>query len=207
MPLKDNIVHESRKLFSLKGFLSTGINDIIAAAGTSKGGFYNHFASKEELFYAVLDESQSIWRDKVLDSFNEIESPTEKIIKILNNYKDRYLKDSENFPGGCIFITFSVELDDTRPQLMKEVNKGFEGFKALLTRLLDDAIDQGELPKSLNSDTVAETLFAGMLGASVLYGVDKDNLILDRSINSLIDYIYMLSDEHMPKHSRQSESG
>ncbi len=207
MPLKDNIVHESRKLFSLKGFLSTGINDIIAAAGTSKGGFYNHFASKEDLFYAVLDESQSIWRDKVLDSFNEIESPTEKIIKILNNYKDRYLKDSENFPGGCIFITFSVELDDTRPQLMKEVNKGFEGFKALLTGLLDGAIDQGELPKSLNSDTVAETLFAGMLGASVLYGVDKDNLILDRSINSLIDYIYMLSDEHMPKHSRQSESG
>lgn len=207
MSLKETIVHEAQKLFSLNGFLSTGINDIIAAAGTSKGGFYNHFASKEDLFYAVLDESQSIWRDKVLDSLNEIESPTEKMIKILNNYKDRYLKDSENFPGGCIFITFSVELDDTRPQLIKEVNKGFEGFKALLTRLVDDAIDQGELLRSLNSDTVAETLFAGMLGASVLYGVDKDNLILNRSINSLIDYIYMLSDEHMPKHSRQSESG
>lgn len=207
MPLKDNIVHESRKLFSLNGFLSTGINDIIAAAGTSKGGFYNHFASKEDLFYAVLAESQSIWRDKVLDSVNEINSPTEKMIKILYNYKDRYLKDSENFPGGCIFITFSVELDDTRPQLMKEVNKGFEGFKTMLTRLVDDAIDQAELPKSLNSDTVAETLFAGMLGSSVLYGVDKDKLILDRSITSLIDYIDMLSDEHMPKHSRQSESG
>ena len=206
MPLKDNIVHEAQKLFSLNGFLSTGINDIIAAAGTSKGGFYNHFASKEDLFYAVLAESQSIWRDKVLYSINEIKSPTKKMIKILYNYKDRYLKDSENFPGGCIFITFSVELDDTRPQLMKEVNKGFEGFKAMLTRLVDDAIDQGELPRSLNSDTVAEMLFASMLGASVLYGVDKDNLILDRSITSLIDYIYMLNDEHMPKHSRQSES-
>ena len=207
MPLKDNIVHEAQKLFSLNGFLSTGINDIIAAAGTSKGGFYNHFASKEDLFYAVLAESQSIWRDKVLYSINEIKSPTKKMIKILYNYKDRYLKDSENFPGGCIFITFSVELDDTRPQLMKEVIKGFEGFKTMLTRLVDDAIDQGELPRSLNSDTVAEMLFAGMLGASVLYGVDKDNLILDRSITSLIDYIDMLNNEHMPKHSRQSESG
>ena len=198
MPLKDNIVHESRKLFSLNGFLSTGINDIIAAAGTSKGGFYNHFASKEDLFYAVLAESQSIWRDKVLDSFNEIESPTEKMIKILNNYKDRYLKDSENFPGGCIFITFSVELDDTRPQLMKEVNKGFEGFKTLLTRLVDDAIGQGELPRSLNSDSVAETLFAGMLGSSVLYGVDKDNTTLDHSIDSLIEYVYFLNNLHLP---------
>ena len=206
MPLKDNIVHEAQKLFSLNGFLSTGINDIIAAAGTSKGGFYNHYASKEDLFYAVLAESQSIWRDKVLYSINEIKSPTKKMIKILYNYKDRYLKDSENFPGGCIFITFSVELDDTRPQLMKEVQKGFEGFRTLLTRLVDDAIDQGELPKSLNSDTVAETLFAVMLGASVLYGVDKDNTTLDHSIDSLIEYVYLLSNMHMPDYIQQIES-
>ncbi|MBE9473643.1 MAG: TetR/AcrR family transcriptional regulator [Chloroflexi bacterium] len=206
MSLKDNIVHEAQKLFSLNGFLNTGINDIIAAAGTSKGGFYNHFASKEDLFYAVLSESQAIWRDKVLYSIDEIESPTVKIIKILKNYRDRYLKDSENFPGGCIFITFSVELDDTRPQLMKEVNKGFEGFKALLTRLLDEAIELGELPKDINSDSVAETLFAGMLGASVLYGVDKDNLILDRSIDSLIEYVILLSNKQMPNKVLHSES-
>ena len=198
MELKDNIIHEAQKLFSLNGFLSTGINDIITAAGTSKGGFYNHFASKEELFYAVLDESQSIWRAKVLYSIGEVDSPIDKIIKILNNYRDRYLKDSENFPGGCIFITFSVELDDTRPQLMKEVNKGFDGFKALLTRLVNDAIDQGELPLSLNPETVAESLFAGMLGASVLFGVDKDNTTLDHSIDSLIEYVYLLNNMQMP---------
>ena len=197
MLLKENIVHEAQKLFSLNGFLNTGINDIIAAAGTSKGGFYNHFASKEDLFYAVLSESQRIWRDKVLTSTSDIQSPTDKIIKILNNYRDGYLKDSENFPGGCIFITFSVELDDTRPHLMKEVNKGFDGFRALLTRLLDDAIAQGELPQILNSDAVAETLFAGMLGASVLYGVDKNDSILDQSIDSLIEYMNFLSNRHM----------
>jgi hypothetical protein len=35
-----------------------------------------------------------------------------------------------------------------------------------------------------------------MLGASVLYGVDKDELTLDLSINSLIDYVYQLRYEH-----------
>lgn len=193
MELKDNIVHEAQKLFSVNGFLGTGINDIIAASGTSKGGFYNHFASKEDLFYAVLTESQSLWRDRVLYSIKEIDSPTEKIIQILNNYRERYLMDSDNFPGGCIFITFSTELDDTRPHLMKEVNKGFEGFKGLLTRFIDDGIAQGELIQGLNSDAVADTLFAGMLGASVLYGVDKDSSTLDHSIDSLIEYVFFLS--------------
>jgi AcrR family transcriptional regulator len=206
MELKDNIVHEAQKLFSLNGFLGTGINDIIAASGTSKGGFYNHFASKEDLFYAVLAESQSLWRGRVLYSINEIDSPTEKIIQILNNYRERYLKDSDNFPGGCIFITFSTELDDTRPHLMKEVNKGFEGFKGLLTRFIDDGIAQGELTQGLNSDAVAETLFAGMLGASVLYGVDKDSSTLDHSIDSFIEYVFFLSSKQMPDNVLHSNS-
>jgi AcrR family transcriptional regulator len=201
MPLKNKIVQEARKLFSLNGFLGTGINDIIAAAGTSKGGFYNHFSSKEELFYAVLAESQKLWREKVLDSTKEIESPTAKIVKIFNNYKDEYLKDRENFPGGCIFITFSIELDDTRPHLMEEVNKGFNGFKGLLTRLLDEAKDKNELSADIDSDSVAETLFAGMLGASVLYGVEKDDPTLDRSINALIEYVHLLSEKHMQRQS------
>jgi AcrR family transcriptional regulator len=64
MSLREEIIHESLKLFSLKGFLSTGINDIIEAANTSKGGFYNHFASKEELFHVVLAEAQKIWRER-----------------------------------------------------------------------------------------------------------------------------------------------
>jgi TetR/AcrR family transcriptional repressor of nem operon len=204
MSLRDNIIHESQKLFSLNGFLSTGINDIIQAAGTSKGGFYNHFCSKEDLFFEVLAESQSIWREMVLTSVSEIDSPTEKIIQILVNYRDRYLKDTENFPGGCIFITFSVELDDTRPHLVKEVHKGFEGFKSLLKRLLDEAVEIGELPGDLNTTTVTEMLFTGMLGASVLYGVNKTTSSLDCSIDSLIEYIYLLGDRQVINHVRNT---
>ena len=201
MPLKNNIIHEAQKLFSLNGFLSTGMNDIIDAAGTSKGGFYNHFSSKEELFYVVLAESQSIWREKVLDSIDGINSPTEKIIKILHNYRDRYLKDAENFPGGCIFITFSVEFDDTNPHLMREVNQGFDGFKRMLTRLLDEAIDLGEISASNNPETVAGMLFTGMLGSSVLYGVAKDNYTLDLSIDSLVEFICQISNKQMLEYS------
>ena len=67
MSLKEKIIHESLKLFSLNGFLSTSILDIISAAETSKGGFYNHFTSKEDLFYQVLDESRKIWRERNLN--------------------------------------------------------------------------------------------------------------------------------------------
>ena len=113
------------RLFSTKGYCSTSITDILIAANTSKGGFYNHFASKEILFKRVLSEAQGIWREQTLADLDKIDSPVEKIEKLLENYRDRYLKDNVTFPGGCIFITFSVELDYLQPHLAREVNKGF----------------------------------------------------------------------------------
>ncbi|UCE56407.1 MAG: TetR/AcrR family transcriptional regulator [Desulfobacterales bacterium] len=192
MSLKEKIIHESLKLFSLKGFLSTSIHDILEAANTSKGGFYNHFSSKEDLFYHVMEEANRIWREKNLSGLDEIENPIEKIIKLLENYRDRYLKDAENFPGGCIFITLSVELNDQRPKLSKEIDKGFIGTKNMLKRLLDQSKKQGELRKDVSTETVTEMLFAIMLGASVIYGTNKSTESLDKSINSVIGYLQEL---------------
>ena len=189
MELKDRIYHESLRLFSEKGFLNTSISDIIQAADSSKGGFYNHFNSKDDLFYEVLVIAQQIWREKVLFGLEEIESPTGKIKRLLDNYLNRYLKDSENFPGGCVFVTFSVELDDQRPDLMQDVSKGFVGLKKMLKNLLDEGKAIGELRSDVNTDRATELIFSGMIGTSVLFGVEKSSESIDKSINSLVLYL------------------
>ena len=86
-------------------------------------------------------------------------------------------------------MTFSVELDDQRPHLCKEVNKGFVGVKTMLNRFLGEGKAAGELAEDVDTSAITEMLFAGMLGASVIYGVDKSSASLDNSINALIDYL------------------
>ena len=192
MNLKEKIILESLKLFSLKGFIGTSIHDILTAANTSKGGFYNHFNSKEDLFFQVLEEARRIWREKNLKGLEDIENPIDKIKKFLENFRDLYLKDAENFPGGCIFITFIVELNNQRPHLSREVNRGFIGLKGMLKRFLDEGKEAGELRSDVSTDAFTEMLFAGVLGSTVMYGVDKSSETLDRSISALIDYLEKL---------------
>ena len=192
MILKEKIIHESLKLFSLKGFTSTSIQDILAAANTSKGGFYNHFSSKEDLFYQVLDEARKIWRDRNLSGLKQAESSLEKVTLLLQNYKDLYLKDADNFPGGCVFIILSVELSDQIPHLSKEIEKGFIGLKNLYKRFLDEGKESGELNKNVDTDAITEMIFNSMLGASVIYNANKSTAGLDKSVNSLIEYLTQL---------------
>jgi len=189
MNLKETIIHESLKLFSLKGFESTSLHDILSAAKASKGGFYNHFASKEDLFHDVLLEARKIWRKRNLSGLGEIKESTGKLRKLLENFRDRYLLDTDNFPGGCIFITFSVELGDQRPHLSQEVHKGFIGLKNMIKRLLEEGKDSGELRNGVELNNVAEILFNGMLGASVSYNANKSVAGLEKSIHALIRYL------------------
>lgn len=209
MELKEKIIHEALRLFSLKGFLGTSIQDILKAANTSKGGLYNHFQSKEDLFLAVLKEAQGIWRERNLAGLDQLGSPVEKVKKLLENYRDCYLKDTENFPGGCVFVTLSVELDDQRPHLSREINKGFLGFKAMLKRLLDEGKDSGELLAQVDTEGLTEMIFAGMLGTSVNYGTEKSMASLDNSINALIDYLKGLEpqDNRRPVGSLKASNG
>ncbi len=187
--LKQTILHESLKLFSLKGFLSASMNDILSASCTSKGGFYNHFKSKEDLFFQVLEEAKEIWRKRNLDGLDQIDTPMEKIIRLLENFRDNYLKDGENFPGGCVFITLSVELKNQRPHLSEVINKGFTGFKAMLRRWLKLAKKNGELINETDTDAVTEILLSAILGISVSYSLDNSDKNLDDSISSLINYV------------------
>ena len=187
--LRESIVHESLRLFSLQGYLSTSITDILHATDASKGGFYNHFKSKEELFFEVLHEAQRIWRERVFFELDKIKSPSQRIERLLVNYRDRYLKDIDDFPGGCVFTMLSVELDDQLPALCQAVNKGFVGLKRLLKGMLDDAVEQGELDTHLDTTALTELLFASMIGTSVSYGVDKSAKTLDGSIDALIAFL------------------
>lgn len=163
------------------------------AANTSKGGLYNHFQRKEALFLAVLSEARKIWRKKTLTGLNQIEKPVEKVKKLLENYRDRYLKDTKNFPGGCIFVALSVELDDQRPHLAREINEGYSRLKVMINSFLEQGKESGELRDEVDAKSVTEMIFAGMLGASVVYGMEKSSASLDKSFNSLIEYLDQLT--------------
>ena len=192
MRLKDRITHESLKLFSEKGYLNTSISDIMEAADTSKGGFYNHYDSKEALFYEVLVIAQSIWREKVLYGLNEIDSPSAKVKKLLENYRDRYLAGSGDVPGGCIFVRVSLESSDLAyqwPGISQEISEGFDRFKVMIRRYLDQAKSAGEIETSVDTAETADIVFSSMMGASVMYSMDKSKEKLNGNITSIIRFV------------------
>lgn len=72
----------AQELFFVAGYDQTTVSDIIRRAGVSKGGFYHHFASKEELLDAIVLRiteqmvlgAQDVLNDPDLDALTRLNS-------------------------------------------------------------------------------------------------------------------------------------
>lgn len=192
--LKEKIIHEALRQFSSKGYMNTSTMDIIDRVGTSKGGLYNHFKNKEDLFNEALSYARKLWRERNLAGLDEVERPIDKIKQLLNNYKERYLTDDQNLPGGCIFVNLAVELNDQQPHLAESVNQGFTRLKSMFKRLLlEERQAGGILLSDLEADKIIDLIFSSLLGACVMYASDKSKQNLDRTVDTMIDYLTSIS--------------
>lgn len=71
------------------------IEEIIQQAQVGKGSFYNHFASKEELFFATMDECIAEIAQEIITIKGKIEDPAEFIAAGIRIYVDRATDDAE----------------------------------------------------------------------------------------------------------------
>ena len=188
---RQNIIAESLRLFCVKGYHNTSINDILAATGLTKGGFYGHFASKEALWFAVYDEAMRIWREVVFEGVPAASDPLERIqILIENDIKKKLGK--QVFEGGCFFHSMLVELAGQSAALSSHLMRGFDQLAGLLCAWLKQADQLGRLKENLNFDAIARYLIVALNGAAALHACRRDPAILDQTVNELRFYVQQL---------------
>ncbi|MFA1819668.1 TetR/AcrR family transcriptional regulator [Virgibacillus oceani] len=65
------LILEGKKLFSVFGLKKTSISQLTKAVGIAQGTFYQFFASKEELFFDILEDEEKEIKQKLLDKIGE----------------------------------------------------------------------------------------------------------------------------------------
>ncbi|MEX1378265.1 MAG: TetR/AcrR family transcriptional regulator [Eubacteriales bacterium] len=97
MDLKDRIVQAALEIFGEYGYEKATIAQIVERSGSSKGGFYHHFASKKE----VLEEITNRFFKEIVKLYESMLQSTENdtiyllntVFSSLNDYKKQRLSD------------------------------------------------------------------------------------------------------------------
>jgi TetR/AcrR family transcriptional repressor of nem operon len=188
---RQNIIEKSLRLFCVKGYYNTSINDILQATGLTKGGLYGHFHSKEDIWYAVYDEALTIWKAAVFQGIDPGSKPLERIQVLIENDIRNKLGNNV-FEGGCFFHSMLVELSGQSDAMSERLLKGFTQLAGLLCAWLEQADQQAMLKKGLNFKEIANYIIISLNGAAALYAASRDPAILDQTVSQLRFYIQQL---------------
>ncbi|MCI0745511.1 MAG: TetR/AcrR family transcriptional regulator [Verrucomicrobia subdivision 3 bacterium] len=147
------IVEVAAAMFRENGIATTGVADLMKAAGLTHGGFYRHFASKDDLVAAAISHSVST----ALAELRGAEEPGARA-KALKRYIDRYLSEEHvgNPRDGCPLAALGPEAPRSSPQVSKALDEG----SAEAVRVLAAAMD--------GRREAASSLMATLLGSVVM---------------------------------------
>lgn len=121
---RDRLMEAATRLFCKNGINATGIDAIVAEAGTAKTTLYKIFKSKNDLVEAVLEAEGKVWRGWFITSIEAARTPRGKLDSIFPVLKKWF---GEQHYYGCVFINAVGEhpKDETRLRALTMAHKAF----------------------------------------------------------------------------------
>jgi TetR/AcrR family transcriptional repressor of nem operon len=106
--LRDKILDAGLKVMFRRGYIGSGVRDVMAEASAPLGSFTNHFRSKELFARDVLDRYFDHVRRLVAQALDDQSlSPRERLRRYLDIITERLAADG--FTRGCLIGDFSLE--------------------------------------------------------------------------------------------------
>ncbi|OZG71844.1 TetR family transcriptional regulator [Hahella sp. CCB-MM4] len=175
-----NIVEAADQLFYRQGFEHTSFSNIANVVKISRGNFYHHFKSKDEILAAVIDFRLEKTR-KMLDQWEmDGESPEDRIrsfIHILIVNRDPIMKH------GCPVGTLCSELAKLNHASQAEASKLFTLFREWLSRQFV------QLGLEEEADLLAMHILARSQGVATLANAFGDEAFVEAEVKQMCDWL------------------
>jgi AcrR family transcriptional regulator len=135
--LREKILITATNLFQTQGINSTGVDNIVAVAGTTKMTLYKYFRTKEALILEVLQTSQQdfeSWLDEKLNTSSK--KPADKIQQLFD-----YIEEWVSSPAfiGVAFIKASAEFPNEENPIHQLSSQQSREFRQFIGKLAHEA--------------------------------------------------------------------
>jgi AcrR family transcriptional regulator len=175
---RERILIAARVCFAESGYAAASTHMVAARVGLTTGALYHHFASKRDLYLAVVDEVEEI----MLTRFQAVAAPHAGFADKFGALLDEIVRLTGEEPTLTGFLQ-SVTADLGRhAELDGSLAPALEKRGQLLAELVDTGIARGELAEA-DRDVVLDTVTSMLIGLLALNVNDQIPGLLDRAVD------------------------
>ena len=127
------LLDAARDVIRTKGYAATTVDDICRQAGVTKGGFFHHFASKEQLAKAALEQFGAMASQLFHAApYTELSDPRDRLLGYVDFRAEILSREIAQFT--CLYGTTVQEVYATHPQLRATCDEGMSEHVDMLVK-------------------------------------------------------------------------
>jgi AcrR family transcriptional regulator len=149
------VIDAALDLFAEFGYAQTRLDDVAAKAGISKGTVYLYFASKQELFEAVVQDRVTPWLQAIADQKINDQDPTEQVLRNFLNWGWNQFLESKLYLIARVVLAESSNFPNLAQAYLREV---MGPIHDQLEGLLQRGVARGEVRGPISREQVKALL-------------------------------------------------
>lgn len=193
---KHELRHESRTklldaalyVIRAKGYSATRVEDICAAAGLTKGSFFHHFKSKEELALAAAEHFSSIADGLFATApYRSLPDPVDRVLGYVEFRKAILLGELPQFT--CLLGTMVQEAYETHPQIREACDRYIAAHAHTVAADIAEAMAARGIQGEWTAESLAFHTQAVIQGSFILAKAQQSAQIAASCIDHLHRYL------------------
>jgi AcrR family transcriptional regulator len=186
---RQRILRTAFEEFYRFGFQGGSLNRIVEQTGLTKGALFHHFAGKQELGYAVVDEV--IWplfKETMIDPLARSEDPIKDIKQLLLQMAEQG-GPCGSLVQGCPVNNLAQEMSPLDEEFRLRLEKIYAAWRLAFKTALANGIKAGTVRKDVAPVKVAAFLVAAIEGIIGTVKNAQDPKLLRQAGDTLLDYL------------------
>ncbi|MFD4551237.1 ScbR family autoregulator-binding transcription factor [Streptomyces sp. NPDC058466] len=150
------ILQAAAEIFAAHGYPKVSLQDVADRASMTKGAVYFHYANKEALAVAVVQEHYSRWQPLVEEVRARRLPPLETLLGILDRTAEAFRDDT--------MVQAGARLQIERSLIGADLPKPYVGWQELLASLITEAKTAGQLLPDTDPAALSRVIVAAFFG-------------------------------------------
>lgn len=130
---RSRLLDAARQSIRTKGYAATSVDDLCVAAGVTKGSFFHHFKSKEDMTLAAVEQWNATTGELFVQAqFQKRPDPRDRVLGYIDFRKQILRGDAPDYT--CLLGTLVQETFDSHPRIRDACNEGISGHARTVGR-------------------------------------------------------------------------